>query len=644
MPRFTHGRVHSISISVRGKIVHHPSLPSRSSGAATLASRGLKGHFGRLSTAALAIVTAISLVMLIAGMIAAPAHAADRQELDHGHMDIFNVVSTDDGGIAMTLKEDVTGQHVQRSPEGVLLRVKDAAYKTFPAGFADQGLPTEGYWLPLTQDQSLLWPGWDTLDVSRNGFDAIDINFKEVKGPGEIFLFSEGSFGGLSSLLSDGGYTVRSGSTIDQKYPAHTHTNWIFTKPGTYTMKVQAEGEKNGKKYTTKTHTYTWLVGSEATAPKEQPAEDTETVETDGEENTGTTPADGDNHNHDGAHSNDGANSDNKDHDGDNAAATDANKCSADTVSADNKLGLAPAIRDDRKSPAKMISPNDVAFRLGSASKATTTTQVGAIGADTDVYMIGSTQVPNVPWLGANTMNESVLENSTGEVRWRLTGFEGPGDMEVFTSGNFGKVVGEKWFSATGGKPSGEITIPRNTHVHPNWIFTQAGTYKVTIEQVATLNDGTVVSAPTTLTFFVGDSTDAAGAKDVATEGHFDLGAQLLKGVSHSVWTNADGKPCQPGKGNGQGNGQGGDTNGNDSDSNNGGHSGHNHDHGNGNGNGHNNNGGKKPNSGNNSGSTSSSKGGSLASTGVGGLLIPLLIFAVGLVALGLSLVRFVQK
>lgn len=104
--------------------------------------------------------------------------------------------------------------------------------------------------------------------------------------------------------------------------------------------------------------------------------------------------------------------------------------------------------------------------------------------------MIGATQVAGVPWLGANTQHESMHEHLASSVRWDITGFSGPGPMTVYSQGQLGQIVGEEWFRAAGGGYQGSKAIPRNTHVHPNWVFGAPGHYQVNITQSAQLNNG----------------------------------------------------------------------------------------------------------------------------------------------------------
>ena len=131
--------------------------------------------------------------------------------------------------------------------------------------------------------------------------------------------------------------------------------------------------------------------------------------------------------------------------------------------------------------------------------------------------MIGSTQQAGVPWLGGNTQHPSLLENTKGDVTWDIAGFQGPGSMAVFTQGGLGQVVGEQWFTAADGKAQGSHTIPANSHVHPSWVFSKPGAYKVTVRQTTTAKGGEKLTGQATLTFNVGGSGNA-------NEGHFDFG------------------------------------------------------------------------------------------------------------------------
>lgn len=176
--------------------------------------------------------------------------------LDHGHIDAF-YVSAANGKAVLQLMEDVTGYHVIREAESVLLRVKESAYRgNIPA----PGGP-RGYVLPLTQDNNLIWPGWDTNRTSASGYTDVAINVTGVGGPAQVYMYTQGSFGDWKPILTHGGYAFP--GTIREPAPAHTHAQWVFPEKGIYklTAHAVATNPKTGASIRTASHTYVFQVG-----------------------------------------------------------------------------------------------------------------------------------------------------------------------------------------------------------------------------------------------------------------------------------------------------------------------------------------------------------------------------------------------
>lgn len=550
----------------------------------------------------MAVFKAVTLVVSGVLALAAGAGHANAAELtlDSGHVDVFHV-SADGGDLKLDLREDVTGQHVTHDPADVLLEVGENTRTDATADVAEIG--ESGYLLPQTQDPDKLWPGWDTNDVKSSGFDAVDITFEEVDGPGEVYLFQEKGFGDVASVLADGELTLGSGSVIEQSEPSHVHTNWLFTEPGTYTMTVKAvadDAESNEA-------TYTWQVsegdgsaddsdsdsdngtsgrdrsaaglrdgGSDSSTKKTtaKSAGKTGTSTTKPKTDKGTTAGGSDNGNAATGQQAQAANG------GSNGGGNGegGEKCTA---------ALVPRVKDDRTSPASWKDPAGLTFGLGDAAKAQLPQEIGSVPAG-NVWMIGSVQQAGVPWLGANTQHESLIQNTTGEVTWEVTDFDGPGPMTVFTQGGLGQVVGEQWFSASNGKAQGSHTIPGNTHVHPSWVFGKEGTYKVTVKQSAKTKSGETVSGSATLTFVV-------GGKGNADSGHFDFGAIY----------DAKGSCSSGGGGGGAAGGAGGSSG---------------------------------------SAAASGTAGGSLADTGMSIMTVPFAILGIGVLVFGAGMIRISRK
>lgn len=186
--------------------------------------------------------------------------AEDAVDLAKGHVDAFFVEPTADG-LRLNLREDITGRHVVRNPDRVTLRVLPEALTDIPAGYP--GAP-KGYLLPLAQNHSVLWPGWDTSSVRAAGLGAVSLEVADVQGPGEIHVFSEDTVGKVTPVLAHGRTALP--GVIDVPEPTHAHAHWVFTKAGRYTFSVQAKaGDRVSEK-----RSYTWVVG-EGASPSAQP-------------------------------------------------------------------------------------------------------------------------------------------------------------------------------------------------------------------------------------------------------------------------------------------------------------------------------------------------------------------------------------
>ena len=168
-----------------------------------------------------------------------------------------------------------------------------------------------------------------------------------------------------------------------------------------------------------------------------------------------------------------------------------------------NGSTLSSAVKDDRFSPPKHVSPSSLNFVLGDAAKLKFPAGMEDIApAGSTVHMIGATQQAGVPWLGWSTQDPELLKQADGPVTMSLKGFDGPGSMSVFLSGNFGS-AGQKVFTSRGGS----FQVPLNTHQHSNWVFTAEGRYRVTIGWQVRLKNGQTVESTSTLNFTVGNGS-----------------------------------------------------------------------------------------------------------------------------------------
>lgn len=198
--------------------------------------------------------------VVLAGSLAltvSPVADAKGVVLESGHMNVFNVTAKD-GQLKLDLKEDITGSNVERAAEDVTMVVHKDAWTDATEALPQVGKP--GYVLPQGYHQGMLRPGWTTLMARWDGFTDVKIRIDEITGPGEIHAFITDGRGGFAAATDNGAFKLASGSAIHQSTPAHRHLHWLFTQPGTYTMKATAlsNGEESNQA------TYTWEVGQKA--------------------------------------------------------------------------------------------------------------------------------------------------------------------------------------------------------------------------------------------------------------------------------------------------------------------------------------------------------------------------------------------
>ena len=188
---------------------------------------------------------------------------------------------------------------------------------------------------------------------------------------------------------------------------------------------------------------------------------------------------------------------------------------------------LVARIKDDRTQPAQWVDPSTLTFALGEAARITAPADLGFVAtAGSSVWLIPSTQIAGVPWLGLNSQREEIVTGTTGGVQFTLDAVEGPGRVAVFNAGALGSGVGEHVFDG----PGTGYTLGANTHAHQNWVFTAPGTYTLTITMRVTPNGAALAGSG----FGSGGDLTATGAS----------GPSGRPMVSQVVGRTASGKDC----------------------------------------------------------------------------------------------------
>ena len=448
----------------------------------------------------------------VASSISAHTQAAPRANfgerrlvLDHGHIDLFYMTLDDSGLPVLKVMEDVTGSGVQHEAEDIRLVVPSSALKhSLPQDIVAGG---SGYFLPQTQDPTLPWPGWDVLSLAPAGFERVefDVSYTHPDG-GRISLWTEDFLSGRSSRLRSGGFELDPhGSTIAQDYLSHTHANWVFSQAGSYELSVQARAYRNdGSFETTRSATYLIEVGGAqgvstpqnsavpsggvlAPAVEESAVgNEEESLTRDAPQRVGTerciptriTREAGE----------DEVSRIRSDSETPNQAITTLNvQVGSEGGITDGHFDLGPAIengqlvariKDDRSVPAVWKDPASLTFALGEKARIKAPEALSyAAAPGQDVWMIPATQIRGVPWLGMNSQREEIVTETSGQVRFSLLDVQGPGNVAVFESGSLGAGIGTHVFDGAGTS----YTLPANTHAHQNWVFTEPGSYQLTI-------------------------------------------------------------------------------------------------------------------------------------------------------------------
>ncbi|MEU4095858.1 choice-of-anchor M domain-containing protein [Streptomyces sp. NPDC026673] len=188
----------------------------------------------------LRILGPIAAAAALLGLVASPAQAATT--LTSGHVDVVDVDYAN-GALKVNVLDGTGSTDVERSPGDVTFRVPLAAKHTnVPSTPAWSFLGTGGtaWILPQTQASGLLWAGWNTTEVPAGVFQNNRVSFQltNVTGPAGFSIYT--ASGGTPTVLFDSGNGLP--DTLNVNAGVHTHANWGFDAPGTYTVTFNVSG------------------------------------------------------------------------------------------------------------------------------------------------------------------------------------------------------------------------------------------------------------------------------------------------------------------------------------------------------------------------------------------------------------------
>ncbi|MFS0185462.1 choice-of-anchor M domain-containing protein [Corynebacterium striatum] len=195
--------------------------------------------------------------------------------LDHGHVDIMGVREGD--AFETKLKDETNigaSGLTYRKLDDVVFAVHNNAMISRPENYGDPSFDFMGpvgektFLLPQTQKRDVIWPGYNTEKLNYKDYKdgVVQLNIKPVSMPeGASFgMWLTGNLGGPGEILVD---STKDDFTIDTTFPTHTHTNWAFSKPGTYVFEVTYTAETtDGKKLASQPQHLTMAMGDKAIA------------------------------------------------------------------------------------------------------------------------------------------------------------------------------------------------------------------------------------------------------------------------------------------------------------------------------------------------------------------------------------------
>ncbi|GAA1659944.1 hypothetical protein GCM10009830_01240 [Glycomyces endophyticus] len=379
--------------------------------------------------------------------------------------------------------------HAQE-PEGI------AEFDTGGAGVAIDGpaaLDTVPSLVPDREDFAFLGEAGDlvwiagadaegtfpTLDASAADTD-LTLALTKTEGPGDVWLYTftgPGLAEPLASTADEGSFTVEAGTT--------TPVVLAVDAPGEYTIELAAREDGGRAAVATTAHGQAASSATATYALTAAPAT-TEEAQVIATANPGGT---------------------------DGAAQADTS-C---TVIGDGHIDIGPRfvdgawtaqLRDDTGSESVWRDLEDVVLTAPDAAlfPIPEGEEYAFLGAPGDeIYLLPQVQAAGIVWPGWNTQDKTVIDGVPGSVDWNLTEVDGPGEFTVFLSNTFGGA--DVLFDSSEALPQ-TVSIPRNTHAHGNWTFTEPGVYLLTVEFTGTTGDGEAVTDTKNVQLAVGDATD----------------------------------------------------------------------------------------------------------------------------------------
>ena len=163
--------------------------------------------------------------------------------LSNQHADIG--VGYEDGRLIPHVHDE--SSDMEHKPSEALLQVGIESATVVPADARFSFLGTPGsriFLLPQNQHPNLLFLGLAAEEIEKGVFDgdAIRLNLRSVKGPGDFYLYRTSGILGNPVITFNSSDGLSSEDSVLVPAGSHSDFNWAFTQPGDYSISIDATG------------------------------------------------------------------------------------------------------------------------------------------------------------------------------------------------------------------------------------------------------------------------------------------------------------------------------------------------------------------------------------------------------------------
>lgn len=157
-----------------------------------------------------------------------------------------------DGKWTVLARDDRQAPPTWRSLDNIVFKLGEKSRQTLPPGgdfdFTGAKAGESVYTVPQTEIEGVPWLGWSTQSpgVVKQVDGQVKITFDGHQGPGQFTNFIQEGLAEAAKPLWNS--SDKAAQTINVDTNTHTHTNWVFTKPGIHLVRLTFSANlKDGK-------------------------------------------------------------------------------------------------------------------------------------------------------------------------------------------------------------------------------------------------------------------------------------------------------------------------------------------------------------------------------------------------------------